>query len=141
MNFNQSNHARRSHSCGSLSQRIHSQNLENSLFKYCRSGSTGTVFIATDSNKSCQIILIDGYITAASLGNLRGLDAVLELNKVEIKQFYFIKDMQFPLTIYANIECSDSALNEIGFCENELSNRLNQNQSQKAFDPVLLKAV
>ncbi len=119
----------------------HSQNLENSLFRYCRFGLSGTVFISTDTNKSCQIVLIDGHITAASLGDLRGLDAVLELNYIEINKFSFIKNMQFPLTFYANIECSDSALREIGFCENELSNRLNQNQTQQHFERVHLKAV
>jgi len=102
----------------------HSLQLENSLFKYCRSGTTGTAFITTENNRSCQIVLTDGRITAASSGDKRGLGAVSELQEICIKRFSFIKDMQFPLTVYANIDCSNSALNLLGYSEIKRSDNI-----------------
>ena len=86
----------------------HTLQLENSLFKYCRSGSTGTVFITTENDRSCQIVLNNGNITAASLGDERGFEAIFELKDTSIKQYSFINGLLFPLSIYADITCSDS---------------------------------
>ena len=56
--------------------------LQNTLFKYCDEGETGTVLIRTSGNKSCLVSLVDGQITACTLGRLKGLEAVLEIDKV-----------------------------------------------------------
>ncbi|WP_299880238.1 hypothetical protein [uncultured Cocleimonas sp.] len=101
---------------------IDSHHLETCLFKFCRSGSTGTVFISTDKNQSCQIILEDGEIMAAALGQKRGFEAVLELKETRVKRFSFIQNMKFPLSIYADIICSNTVLDILGYCENDISN-------------------
>lgn len=103
-------------------QIIDSNQLEICLFKYCRSGSTGTVFISTENKTSCQIVLEDGCIKAASLGDKRGVEAILELIETRIKRFSFIKGMNFPLSIYADIICSDTVLGTLGYCVKDISN-------------------
>ena len=103
-------------------QRNDSHQLESCLFKYCRSGSTGTVFISTENNRSCQIVLDNGCIKAVSLADKRGFEAISELKETRFNRFYFIKDMQFPLSIYADIICSETVLGELGYCINDISN-------------------
>jgi len=112
---------------------IDSHHLEDCLFKFCRAGSTGTVFITTENNQSCQIILEDGEVKALALGQKRGFEAILELNETRIKRYSFIKNMKFPLTIYANIICSDTVLNILGYFENDISNSQNYLAAQDTF--------
>ncbi len=122
-------------------QIIDSQHLETCLFKYCRSGSTGTVFITTENNRSCQIVLNNGCITATSLGDKRGFDAILELKETRINRFSFIKDMQFPLSIYADIICSDTVLSLLGYCVNDITNSRIYAESQQTFCTDQLEAM
>ncbi|MEB8434025.1 hypothetical protein OO007_17430 [Cocleimonas sp. KMM 6892] len=114
-------------------QIIDSNHLETCLFKFCRSGSTGTVFITTDKNQSCQIILEDGEVKAAALGQKRGFEAILELKETRVKRYSFIQNMKFPLSIYANIICSDTVLEILGYNVNDISNSRMYAETQDTF--------
>ena len=114
-------------------QIIDSHHLETCLFKLCRSASTGTIFITTDKNQSCQIILKDGEIKAAALGKKRGFEAILELKETRIKRYSFIKSMKFPLSIYADIICSDTVLDILGYSVNDISNSRIFAETQETF--------
>lgn len=122
-------------------QIIDSHHLENCLFKYCRSGHTGTVFITTENYQSCQVVIGNGCIKAASLGEKRGFEAILELKEIRIKQFSYIKEFQFPLSIYADIICSDTVLSLLGYCVNDISNSHIYGESQATFYTGQLEAI
>lgn len=95
--------------------------LENCLFKYCRAGSTGTIFITSENHRSCQIVLKDGAIKSISFGDERGFGAILELKEAAIVRFSFIQGKQLSLPIYSDILCSDAALFHLGYCANNIS--------------------
>ena len=83
---------------------------EAGLAKYCYEGKTGTLLIATNSNKSCQITIEAGEIIAVSMGRLKGYDATNELISGGIKRSAFTEYMKFPHTKEAFIGSSDKFL-------------------------------
>lgn len=89
--------------------------LESNLFRKCDSGKSGTVFIVTNNNKSCQIVLSDGKIVAFSLGVLKGSKAAVELSKVGFKRASFTENMQFPLCPEAEVDSSEVILELLGY--------------------------
>jgi len=89
--------------------------LETCLFKHCREGRTGTVSIATNNNKSCQIVITKGEIIAVTLARFQGYDAIEELLKVGFKRASFNQDLQLPFKEAARIDSSHQLLKTLGF--------------------------
>ena len=90
--------------------------LQEFLFNHCDKRDSGTVFITTKHNKSCQVSIARGQITAFSLGAKKGIDAVKELSSCGCLKAYFdprLKDM--PLGEKAKIESSDAVLLRLGY--------------------------
>ena len=86
---------------------------ENNLFKYCKEKQTGTILIATNNNKSCQITLEKGKITAVSMGRIKGDDVARVLYNDGIRSASFTKNMSFPHSIEATIHSSRKFLDKL----------------------------
>lgn len=93
--------------------------LQDSLFKHCSEGDTGTIFISTLNNKSCQIVLANGEIKTASLARFKGIEAILEMKEVGIKAATYTDRMQFKHSDDAIIDSSDVVLNMLGYVKLE----------------------
>ena len=89
--------------------------LEIDLFKNCEEGKSGVVFISTNKNQACRIIIVDGSIIAVNMGLFKGFDALKELEKVGIKKVSFKSGMELPYKDEEKIESSDSALSFLGY--------------------------
>ncbi len=101
-----------------------SKTLQSCLFKNCYSRKTGTVFITTADNRSCQIVLTNGVITALYLRKILGIKAVLELAKVGFKNCSFTENLQYPLTEDAKIDSSDDVLKFLGYTKTEVPQKI-----------------
>ena len=86
---------------------------EKNLFKHCKEKQTGTILIATNNNKSCQITLEKGKIIAVSMGRIKGDDVARVLYKDGIKSASFSKSMSFPHSIEATINSSRKFLDNL----------------------------
>lgn len=89
--------------------------LEKNLFQHCNEGKSGVVFITTDNNQACRIIIVDGVITATNMGLFKGLNALQQLKKLEIKDASFKNKMELPYKDEEKIESSDLALKILGY--------------------------
>ena len=89
--------------------------LEMNLFSHCEEGKSGMVFISTNDNKACRILIVNGEIIAANSGLFKGFDALKELVKIGIKQVSYKDRMELPYEDEEKIESSDSALQFLGY--------------------------
>ena len=89
--------------------------LEMNLFKHCEEGKSGMVFISTNNNQACRILIVNGAIIAANMGLFKGFDALKELVKIGIKQVSYKDGMELPYKDEEKIESSDSALQFLGY--------------------------
>ena len=89
--------------------------LEMNLFKHCEEGKSGMVFISTNNNQACRILIVNGAIIAANMGLFKGFDALKELVKIGIKQVSYKDGMELPYKDEEKIESSDSALHFLGY--------------------------
>ena len=105
------------------------ETLNSNLFKHCAEGKTGTISIATNNNKSCQIVLKNGEILAVTMSRLKGLEAVKELLKVGIKRAALNQNLDLPFSEEARIESSDKLLRSLGYNQSSFTD----------FDPKELK--
>lgn len=97
--------------------------LQDSLFKHCAQGDTGTVFISTANNKSCQIVITNGKIMAVSLARTKGFEAILEMEKVGIKAATYTEEMQLNYTDDAIIDSSEAVLKLLGYSKSTIENK------------------
>jgi len=89
--------------------------LEMNLFKHCEEGKSGMVFITTENNQACRILIKNGEIVAVNMGLFKGLDALKELVKIDIKQVSYKDRMELPYKDEEKIESSDLALQYLGY--------------------------
>ena len=89
--------------------------LEMNLFKHCEEGKSGMVFISTNNNQACRILIVNGAIVAANMGLFKGFDALKELEKIGIKNVSYKDGMELPYKDEEKIESSDSALQFLGY--------------------------
>ena len=89
--------------------------LEINLFSHCEEGKSGMVFVSTNDNRACRILIVNGEIIAANLGLFKGFDALKELVKIGIKQVSYKDRMELPYEDAEKIESSDSALQFLGY--------------------------
>lgn len=94
--------------------------LEDNLLKNCSELKSGTVLLSTNNNKSCQIVLKDGKITAVSMGRVKGIPAILEIKDAGLKGASFNERLQLPYTDDAIIDSHDEALKLLGFDKEDL---------------------
>ena len=73
------------------------------------------VFISTNNNQACRILIVNGAIIAANMGLFKGFDALKELVKIGIKQVSYKDGMELPYKDEEKIESSDSALQFLGY--------------------------
>ncbi len=86
---------------------------ENCIYTFCNSGQTGTILIATNNNRSCQITLDKGKVTDASMGRSKGYNVAYELRNDGIKRASFTPNMAFPHTSEATIKSSQMFLEKL----------------------------
>jgi len=91
--------------------------LENNLFKPCEEGKSGVVFISTNNNRACQIIIENGSLIAANMKRLKlkGIDAIQELKKLGIRGASFNSGMKIPYNDEEKIETGEFALSSLGY--------------------------
>lgn len=86
---------------------------ETCLFQHCKEGETGTVLIATNNNRSCQISIDKGEVVAVSMGKLKGYEVTTSLLKDGIKRASFTQNMNFPHSKEAFINSGETFLNRL----------------------------
>ena len=87
--------------------------LEKNLFEPCAKGRTGVVFISTNNNKACQIVIENGELIAAKIQRLKlkGIDAIQELKTLGVRGASFNNGMKIAYSEEDKIEMRDIALN------------------------------
>ncbi len=108
------------------------ETLETSLFKYCLEGKTGTLSIATNDNKSCQIIINNGEIIAVTLARLKGIDAINKLIEVGFSRATFNQDLQLPFKEEARIESSHKLLVSLGYDSYQTNSDIEEDKPTKS---------
>lgn len=86
---------------------------ESCIFNFCHSNQTGTILIATNNNRSCQISLDKGKVTAASMGRSKGYNVANELRNDGIRRASFTPNMIFPHTDDALIHSSQMFIQKL----------------------------
>ena len=109
--------------------------LEMNLFKNCEEGKSGVVFISTNKNQACRILILDGSIVAVNMGLFKGFDALKELKNVGIKQVSYKDGMTLPYKDEEKIASSDSALTFLGYSGSSVESQ------QVAGEPAISEAV
>jgi len=87
---------------------------EACIFKQCSEKKSGTSYITTNKNRSCQVIIIDGLILAVTIGKQMGFSAVIKLRAEGIKAFSFKEHFQAPYKDEAIIESTREVLEFLG---------------------------
>ena len=85
------------------------------IFSHCMDNNTGTFFIATKNNRSCQISIHRGEVTAASMGRLKGDTVAVEVFNETIKFGSFKENMIFPHVKEARVLSTAKFLKKLGF--------------------------
>ncbi|MEE9425225.1 MAG: hypothetical protein V3V18_09635 [Methylococcales bacterium] len=94
---------------------VETQELFNAIFKCCLEKTTGTFFVATEDNRSCQIVIEQGIVTSSSFSERRGFHAIIELQKLKTARFSFSKNLILPMDDSAKISDSVAVLKQLGF--------------------------
>ena len=102
--------------------------LEINLFKHCEEGKSGMVFISTNNNQACRILIVNGAIVAVNMGAFKGFDALKELEKTGIKQASYKDRMELPYKDEEKIESSDSALQFLGYSGSSVASRIESDE-------------
>jgi len=92
-------------------------NLETNLFKPGKKGESGVMFISTNNNMSCQIVIEDGTPIAANMARLKlkGIQAIQALQKIGIRGAAFQNGMKLRYKDVERIELGDKALDLLGY--------------------------
>ncbi len=85
------------------------------LFQCCIDQKTGTFFISTEQNHSCQIVINQGELNAISLGLAKGDEAIALLKQTQRGSCSFKSNLLLPMTDEAKIAVSEEALSQLGF--------------------------
>lgn len=88
---------------------------ENNLFIHCAKEKSGTLSIATNNNKSCQIIINKGEIIAVTMSRLMGIEAIRELLEIGFTRASFNQDLELPFKEEARITSSMNLLESLGY--------------------------
>lgn len=91
------------------------ENMLSALFNVCLEQSTGTFFVATEDNKSCQIVIERGVLTMSSFGQDKGLAALIEFKALKTGRFSFSSNLVLPMDESATIQHSPEALEFLGY--------------------------
>ena len=86
---------------------------ESCVYKHCEDNQTGTILIATNNNRSCQISISEGVVVSASMGRSKGYNVAYDLRKDGIRRSSFTQDMKFPHTTEAHIKSSQMFLEKL----------------------------
>lgn len=89
--------------------------LWNTLFYNCEAGNTGTLFIATDQNRSGQIVLHKGRLIGAAYNGEYNLSALMALSYLRDARFSYSPDLIFPVPKTLLPEESALLLEQLGF--------------------------
>ncbi|WP_370298284.1 hypothetical protein [Pontibacterium sp.] len=89
--------------------------LWKTLFYNCETGNTGTLFIATDQNRSGQIVLHKGRLIGAAYNGEYNLSALMALSYLQDARFSYSPDLIFPVPETLLPEESALLLEQLGF--------------------------
>lgn len=108
--------------------------LWKTLFYNCEAGSTGTLFIATDENRSGQIVLHKGRLIGAAYNGEYNLTALMTLTYLQDARFSYTPDLVFPIPETLLPEESALLLEQLGFQDylNDLINESKPLESPQA---------
>lgn len=89
--------------------------LWKTLFHNCEAGNTGTLFIATDQNRSGQIVVHKGRLIGAAYNGEYNLSALMALSYLQDARFSYSPDLIFPVPETLLPEESALLLEQLGF--------------------------
>lgn len=88
--------------------------LPNTLYRHCRRGDSGVIFVTTNENKSCKIFLNKGRVVAINMRKHGGEAAPAQLNRVGVKACSFSNRFKLPYSKSDEISSSDEILTKLG---------------------------
>ncbi|WP_420554179.1 hypothetical protein [Neptuniibacter marinus] len=91
--------------------------LENTLLKVCWEKLTGTVFIASESNRSGQIVINQGALIGLNYCGLSNEEAFKTLVNSQNLRCSFTPDLLFPIAESLQPEAALHLLKKIGYSE------------------------
>jgi len=109
------------------------KSFDETLFKHCSAKDSGTAFITTKKNRSCQIIINKGDIRAISIGKQLGFSAAIKLRSEGIKAFSFKEDFIVPFKDEAIVDSSDEVLEFLGFTK---SSSIPESSESEVVEPI-----
>ena len=86
---------------------------ENCIYNHCKNSETGTILIATNNNRSCQISIKEGSVVAATMGRSKAYNVAYELRNDGIKRASFTQNMPFPHSFDAHVKSSQMFLEKL----------------------------
>ncbi len=87
----------------------------NELFSICENKNTGTFFVVSEDNTSCQVVIESGQISKCTFGTKKGFEALSALKHINTEKFSFSSNLLLPMDATANIEYSEDALALLGY--------------------------
>lgn len=94
-----------------------SLSFENTLLKLCYEKLTGTLFIASESNRSGQVVINDGSLIGLNYCGLNTQEAFNSLIESQNLRCSFTPDLLFPVNEALQPEAALDLLETIGYSE------------------------
>lgn len=105
--------------------------LLSDLFLHCKKKETGTLFITSSENRSCQVVLKAGEILSMCFGTMMGNEVANSIHKMRVERFSFKKGLVLPMPDQAIVTLSSKILQAFGYQKSE--------NSQDSTSPVEIK--
>ena len=121
-----------------ITEQIQITDILSAIFQRCDTKETGTFFISTNNNKSCQIALKNGIIESISLGAIKGSKALTLLKNTQKGRFYFKKNFMLPTLGNAKITSSEEALQYLGYKHQESTTTHEDLPSKTINKPIII---
>ena len=85
------------------------------LFEHCHAGDTGTVFIATQENRSGQLVIHRGHLIGAAYGGEYNYQALSALSVLDNARYSYTADLIFPIPETLLPDDATILLDQLGF--------------------------
>jgi len=91
----------------------HDVSFQSCIYNYCENKQTGTILIATNNNRSCQISIENGEVVAASSGRAKGYQVARDLLNDGVRSASFTEGVKFPHIGEAKVTSSKMFLEKL----------------------------
>ena len=97
------------------------------VFEHCIKGDTGSYFLASDENKSGQVVVENGRLVTVVYAGAFAQEAVEKLKALKSLKFSFSPDLVFPSALKLSEHEAEVLLDSLGF-EEAFDSHISNNQ-------------